>query len=71
MSSKKEAAQKASLLQLAKDEREFKRKKKCLGWFQEDEDDAGFDSDEERTEPIHYNNMYLAFDPEKSPKFNF
>ena len=66
---RKKAAQKASLLQLAKDEREFKRTKKSVGCFEEDE--APCDSDEERAEPIEYKNMHLSFDPEKSPKFNF
>ncbi|PWA81825.1 pyruvate, phosphate dikinase regulatory protein, chloroplastic [Artemisia annua] len=43
---------------------------KPLGSVEEDADDDGFLSEEERFNAIEYENVYLAFDPEKSPKFN-
>ena len=59
-SGRKEAARKASLLQIAKDEAEYKRSKPRVASVEEDADDDGFFCEE---------NVHLAFDPEKSPKF--
>ncbi|PWA34496.1 hypothetical protein CTI12_AA619570 [Artemisia annua] len=69
-SGRKEAARKASLRQIAKDEKEFKRSKPRVGSVEEeDAADVGFSSEEEDI-VIDYDNLHLAFDPEKSPKFN-
>ena len=70
ISGRKEAARKASLLQIAKDEAEYNRSKPRVASVEEDADDDGFLSEEERLDAIEYENVHLAFDPEKSPKFN-
>ena len=67
-SGRKEAARKASLRQIAKDEAEYKRSKPRVGSVEEDAADVGFLSDEE--DAIDYDNVHLAFDQEKSQKFN-
>ena len=67
-SGRKEAARKASLRQIAKDEAEYKRSKPRVCSVEEDEADVGFLSDEE--DAIDYDNVHLAFDQEKSHKFN-
>ena len=67
-SGRKEAARKASLRQIAKDEAEYKRSKPRVGSVEEDAADVGFLSDEE--DAIDYDNVNLAFDSEKSQKFN-
>ena len=69
-SGRKEAARKASLRQIAKDEAEYKRSKPRVGSVEEDAADVGFLSEEERFDSIDYDNVHLSFDPEKSPKFN-
>ena len=70
-SERKQAARKASMLQNAKLDAEFRRTKPRVASVKKDADDDGVFSEEERSEPIDYNNVHLAFDPEKSPKFNF
>ncbi|PWA73601.1 hypothetical protein CTI12_AA259100 [Artemisia annua] len=62
------AIRKASLLQIKKDEKEYKRSKPRVGSVEEDAADVGFLSEEEDV-VIDYDNLHLAFDPEKSPKF--
>ena len=69
-SGRKEAARKASLHQIAKDEKEFKRSKSRVGSVEEDAADVRFSSEEAEDIVIDYDNLHLAFDPEKSPKFN-
>ena len=58
------------MLQIKKDEKEYKRSKPRVGSVEEDAADVGFLSEEERFDSIDYDNVHLSFDPEKSPKFN-
>lgn len=70
-SRRNKARRKASLLQIKKDEKEYKRSKPRVGSVEEDAADVGrFLSEEERFDSIDYDNVHLSFDPEKSPKFN-
>ena len=63
------ATRKASLLQIAKDEAEYRRSKPRFASVLEDAGDDEFCSEEERLEAIEYENVHLAFDLEKTPKF--
>ncbi|PWA89338.1 hypothetical protein CTI12_AA111960 [Artemisia annua] len=67
---RKKAARKASMLQNAKLDAEFRRTKPRVASVKKDADDDGVFSEEERSDPIDYDNLHLAFDPEKSPKIN-
>ena len=57
-----EAARKASLLQIAKDEAEYQHSMPRFGPGLEDAFDDGFCSDEERLEAIEYENVQIAKD---------
>lgn len=58
------------MLQIKKDEKEYKRSKPRVGSVEEDAADVGFLSEEESLDSIDYDNVHLSFDTEKSPKFN-
>ena len=68
---KKKVANKQSLLQIAKDEKEYAPSKARVGLVEEDSIDVAFYSDKESFDALDYKNAYLAFDPEKSPKFHY
>ena len=70
-SEKKKVANKESLLQVAKDEKEYAPSKARVCSVEQDSTDVGFFSDEESFDAIDYENAHQAFDPEKSPKFNY
>ena len=71
MPEKNKVANKQSLLQIAKDEKEYAPSKARVGLVEEDSTDVAFYSDEESFDALDYENAYLAFDPEKSPKFHY
>jgi hypothetical protein len=59
------------LLQVAKDEKECAPSKARICSVEQDSTDVGFFNEEESFDAIDYENAHLAFDPEKSPKFNY
>ncbi|PWA82689.1 hypothetical protein CTI12_AA046050 [Artemisia annua] len=54
-----------------KHEREYGTCKASVGLVEEESNDVAKDSDEETFDALDYENAYLAFDPEKSPKIHF
>ena len=56
---------------MVKDEKEYAPSNTRVGLVEEDSTDVAFYSDEESFDALDYENAYLAFDPEKSPKFHY
>ena len=66
-----EAQHKAGMAESKKLDKEFRLSiKPIVPTGKKDPDIDGDVSDDESFEPIDYDNLHLAFDPEKSPKFN-
>ncbi|PWA66679.1 HEAT repeat-containing protein [Artemisia annua] len=56
---------------VVKDEKEYAPSNTRVGFVEEDSTDVAFYIDEESFDALDYENAYLAFDPEKSPKFHY